>query len=137
MYINEPDVQLPCGHRGWSWYGWKSDGRGGHELQLSLESHVEKRCSTCGAVQTTKPAPEPLYPCSNCGVLRTKAEGGTVFTVCDACWDAMAAVRAKLTKQPQVSIGAKLLSATREQLIEEVLRLRGELAACRQRKASR
>jgi len=31
---------------------------------------------------------EPIYPCDRCGVLRTKAQGGTVFTVCDDCWDA-------------------------------------------------
>jgi hypothetical protein len=30
----------------------------------------------------------PTYPCERCGKPRTKAEGGTVFTVCDACWDA-------------------------------------------------
>ena len=28
-----------------------------------------------------------IYPCANCGKLRTKDEGGTVFTVCDECWD--------------------------------------------------
>ncbi len=27
------------------------------------------------------------YPCIDCGKLRTKAEGGTTFTVCDACWE--------------------------------------------------
>lgn len=27
------------------------------------------------------------YPCDMCGVMRSKAEGGTVFTVCDACWE--------------------------------------------------
>jgi hypothetical protein len=27
------------------------------------------------------------YPCKDCGVLRTKAEGGTVFSMCDKCWD--------------------------------------------------
>lgn len=35
------------------------------------------------------PAPESdeqLYPCDKCGKLRTKAEGGTTFTVCDECW---------------------------------------------------
>ena len=63
-----------------------------------------------------------LYSCVECGVLRTKAEGGTVFTVCDDCWDKH--------HSPCETTGAKLLSATREQLIEEVLRLRGELAAC-------
>jgi len=30
---------------------------------------------------------EKTYPCRECGVPRTKAEGGTVFTVCDDCWD--------------------------------------------------
>ncbi len=33
------------------------------------------------------PATEPLYPCADCGKLRTKAQGGTIFTVCDECWD--------------------------------------------------
>lgn len=28
-----------------------------------------------------------IYPCADCGTLRTKAEGGTTFTVCDDCWD--------------------------------------------------
>ena len=32
-------------------------------------------------------AREEVYPCAECGVLRTKAEGGTLFTVCDACWN--------------------------------------------------
>ena len=27
------------------------------------------------------------YPCDMCGKLRSKDEGGTVFTVCDECWD--------------------------------------------------
>ena len=32
---------------------------------------------------------EPLYPCDypGCTVMRTKAEGGTTFTVCDKHWD--------------------------------------------------
>lgn len=30
---------------------------------------------------------ESIYPCDKCGTPRTKAEGGTTFTVCDACWD--------------------------------------------------
>ncbi len=28
-----------------------------------------------------------IYPCRACGVMRTKEEGGAIFTVCDACWD--------------------------------------------------
>ncbi len=31
--------------------------------------------------------PEPTYPCAECGKLRTKAAGGTTFTVCDDCWE--------------------------------------------------
>ncbi len=30
---------------------------------------------------------EKIYPCDDCGKMRGKNEGGTVFTVCDACWD--------------------------------------------------
>ena len=30
---------------------------------------------------------EKKYPCVDCGKLRTKAEGGTTFTVCGECWD--------------------------------------------------
>lgn len=32
-------------------------------------------------------AGEPTYACDDCGTLRTKDEGGTVFTVCDECWN--------------------------------------------------
>ncbi len=28
-----------------------------------------------------------IYPCDRCGKMRSKNEGGTVFTVCDTCWD--------------------------------------------------
>lgn len=30
---------------------------------------------------------ERKYPCADCGKMRTAAEGGTTFTVCDECWD--------------------------------------------------
>lgn len=34
-----------------------------------------------------KETQEPrIYPCMKCGKMRTKSEGGTVFTVCDKCW---------------------------------------------------
>lgn len=28
-----------------------------------------------------------IYPCDNCGEMRSKNQGGTIFTVCDNCWD--------------------------------------------------
>jgi hypothetical protein len=35
-----------------------------------------------------EPGPdERVYPCADCGLLRSKNEGGTAFTVCYACWD--------------------------------------------------
>lgn len=37
-----------------------------------------------------------VYPCRDCGKLRSKDEGGTTFTVCDECWDtAMTTAREK------------------------------------------
>lgn len=28
-----------------------------------------------------------IYPCADCGLLRSEDEGGKIFTVCDICWD--------------------------------------------------
>jgi len=28
-----------------------------------------------------------IYPCDDCGKLRSKNEGGTTFTACDECWN--------------------------------------------------
>ena len=51
---------------------------------------------------TCKPKGEPDYPCDRCGKSRTKAEGGTTFTVCDECWDAtMGEPEAKPRKKPR------------------------------------
>lgn len=38
-------------------------------------------------MESTTDKDEPIYPCADCGVMRSKAEGGTTFTVCDDCWD--------------------------------------------------
>lgn len=32
---------------------------------------------------------ERVYPCARCGKLRSKNEGGTTFTLCDKCWEAI------------------------------------------------
>lgn len=50
-------------------------------------------CRDAGKPLRRPPEPTPpadsdrIYPCDDCGMMRTKAEGGTTFTVCDACWD--------------------------------------------------
>lgn len=33
------------------------------------------------------PKDKKIYPCEDCGVLRSENEGGKIFTVCDDCWD--------------------------------------------------
>lgn len=33
------------------------------------------------------PSAGPNYPCADCGCPRTKAEGGTTWTICDACYN--------------------------------------------------
>ncbi len=39
-------------------------------------------------IRTSNPRDDDrIYPCRQCGVLRSKNEGGTTFTVCDECWD--------------------------------------------------
>jgi hypothetical protein len=65
-------------------------------------------------------AEEPrIYPCRECGVMRTKSEGGTIFTVCDACWDRLhptvdqpattnAPPECKLCSRPGRSIGVEI-----------------------------
>jgi hypothetical protein len=40
-----------------------------------------------GAGFATSEADEKIYPCYDCGLLRSKKEGGTTFTVCDKCWE--------------------------------------------------
>lgn len=42
------------------------------------------------ALDAGKDVPEnskKIYPCVDCGKMRSKDEGGTVFTVCEICWD--------------------------------------------------
>ncbi len=59
-------------------------------------------------VVATPPAPaESTYACEKCGRPRTKAEGGTIFTVCDDCWDKAgnaeaATLRAQIKKLLQI-----------------------------------
>jgi len=56
------------------------------------ETHSASAIRVCGLPERAH-QPEPTqdidrrYPCDKCGVLRTKTDGGTTFTVCDACWD--------------------------------------------------
>ena len=48
---------------------------------------VERRLGAVEKAQQPQKPAEPIYPCQKCGKLRTKAEGGTTFTLCEKCWD--------------------------------------------------
>ena len=63
--------------------------RGFERLSKLLDALVY----TSWSVEPVVPAPpekQPeegrIYPCDDCGVMRTKAEGGTTFTICEECW---------------------------------------------------
>lgn len=56
--------------------------------QLVIEADSSLAVGTANAAGKT-------WPCEKCGKPRTKAEGGTTFTVCDACWDDNRAAMAK------------------------------------------
>jgi hypothetical protein len=46
-----------------------------HATQAPCD-HGKMECAECDR-----------FPCVKCGKLRTKAQGGTTFTVCDRCWE--------------------------------------------------
>jgi DNA-directed RNA polymerase subunit RPC12/RpoP len=54
-------------------------------------------------------AGETLYPCADCGTLRTKEEGGTTFTVCDECWEKHYA-KYREAKRPNAAAARKALA---------------------------
>lgn len=51
-----------------------------------LRGHDEDACPHCRS-EGEPPDDDRIYPCAKCGKMRTKAEGGTVFTVCEECWN--------------------------------------------------
>jgi hypothetical protein len=38
------------------------------------------------AMRIVPPAELRIYPCDRCGAMRTKSEGGSIFTLCGVCW---------------------------------------------------
>lgn len=75
---------------------------------------------------------EKKYPCQKCGTLRTKAEGGTTFTVCDECWDVrdgdftMAvnltpANKERFKRSEVIVLVAEVIASTRRQAAKEVV----------------
>lgn len=55
--------------------------------EIDPRHHPYGPCDQESVPSPKPPTTEPTYACADCGRLRTKSEGGTVFTVCDECWD--------------------------------------------------
>lgn len=78
-----------------------------------------------------------VYPCDRCRVLRSKAEGGTVFTVCDVYWDAAVAAVSPAAREAQATGSVSGVSDGESQSVllalrQEVERLQGEKATYRE-----
>lgn len=60
-----------------------------HREYSTIASDTRRFLASRSAPLPPQPAPEGerIYPCADCGTMRTKDEGGTVFTVCEACRD--------------------------------------------------
>lgn len=56
-------------------------------LKVTQLPNEPKEIETMTRVSGTPIPEEEKYPCAECGRMRTKAEGGTTFTVCDECWN--------------------------------------------------
>ncbi len=56
-----------------------------------LHSEIASMLAAFAPAPVAPPDDPRIYPCKKCGMLRSKAEGGTTFTVCDACWDKLVA----------------------------------------------
>jgi len=99
-----------------------------HAKQIAAETPAAQPVSTVKAESTgVPPLVVDAYPCNECGVTRTKAEGGTVFTVCDTCWDARSHCACK-TDEPAASpddIRERVVYATQAQL-DMRMRVAGE-----------
>lgn len=81
-----------------------------------------------------------IYPCATCGTLRTTAEGGTVFTVCDDCWHpipALEAENARLRKLAKEATNGWACYATRTIEHDEIARLHREIDAVLARRRER
>ncbi len=44
-------------------------------------------CDQCGQACDVQDDDARIYPCVDCGKMRSKDEGGALFSFCDVCWD--------------------------------------------------
>lgn len=89
-----------------------------HYLDKCKHGVVVRQCR-CPGPKTVNVVPcppmcpsEPTYLCDQCGKPRTKAEGGTVFTVCYECWSKPSEPKIQPTTDAQIAkTGGELCAA--------------------------
>lgn len=72
--------------------------------------------TTPGREPRDEEPPDALYACDDCGKPRTKAQGGTVFTVCDECWDRHVAARVALPPPGSPPRALEIIAQHRRQI---------------------
>lgn len=79
-----------------------------------------------------EPTEEKRYPCDCCGLMRTEAEGGKTFTVCDVCWDAGCSNKVTKCKpaKPEASGEPPFPEPIRSVACNRTLRLQCPCGAC-------
>lgn len=105
-----------------------------HHLALFGAATVRSLLWELGVLQdmNSRDASQPdeqnarIYPCRECGVLRSKAEGGTTFTVCDECWDKLADLK---SLKDQYDDELKAADAAELQLRARLAAVESQLAA--------
>jgi hypothetical protein len=61
------------------------------------------------ANQPVEPEKDRIYPCEDCGKMRTKDEGGTTFTICDECWEKHYPPKVKLSAPVSGELRSKIV----------------------------
>ena len=56
-------------------------------IKFKPENYTKEVKMKCENIRAPIDNDDRVYPCSMCGKLRSKNEGGTIFTVCDDCWE--------------------------------------------------
>lgn len=85
-------TRFPCPNATPTPPGAAPDAASGPKAPPRMPAPADARPMVVGGafVKFDRPAPADdarIYPCADCGLMRSRSEGGTTFTVCDVCWD--------------------------------------------------
>ena len=85
-------TRFPCPNATPTPPGAAPDAASGPKAPPRMPAPADARPMVVGGafVKFDRPTPADdarIYPCADCGLMRSRSEGGTTFTVCDVCWD--------------------------------------------------